>query len=87
LVGPLKALLDLKLAPRLLAMPLTGGQGTFEDRHWNRHGHVELLSLESQAALIRLDPTTMASEVDHQRAVTGAAGPRTPAIVPGLQRL
>ena len=28
----------------------------------------------------------MASEVDHQRAVTGAAGPRTPAIVPGLQR-
>jgi hypothetical protein len=48
LVGRLKALLDLKLAPRLLAMSLIGGQGTFEDWHWNRHEHVELLSLESQ---------------------------------------
>jgi hypothetical protein len=45
-------------------MPLTEEIGeTFEDWHWNRHDHTALLSLESQASLIRLDPTTMVNEV------------------------
>lgn len=63
-IGPLKTMLDLKFGPRLLAMPITEEVGeTFDDWHWNRYDHTALLTVESQAALMRLEPTTVVEEV------------------------
>jgi hypothetical protein len=63
-IGPLKTMLDLKFGPRLLAMPITEEIGeTFDNWHWNRHDYTALLTVESQAALVRLEPATVVDEV------------------------
>jgi hypothetical protein len=59
-VGPLKTMFDLKFGPRLLAMPITEEVGeTFDDWYWNRYDHTALLTVESQASLMRLELATV----------------------------
>jgi hypothetical protein len=63
-IGPLKTVLDLKFGPRLLAMPITEEVGeTFDDWHWNRYEQTALLTVESQASLMRLESATVVDEV------------------------
>lgn len=55
-VAPMKAILDLKFGPRLLAIPITEEVGeTFSDWHWNRRIHTPGVSAESQANLKALN--------------------------------
>jgi len=73
-VASLKTLLDLKLGPRLFAMPITEEIGeTFEDWHWNRRINTGLVSIESQVALRHINATTITNEVipliDQQQAL------------------
>jgi hypothetical protein len=63
-VAPLKALLDLKFGPRLLAMPLTEEIGeAFEDGHWNRRDQSGLFTTESQASIRQIQVHEIADEL------------------------
>jgi hypothetical protein len=60
----LRTLLDLKLGPRLLAMPLTEEAGeVFDDWHWNRKIETGLFSAESQAMFRQLRGDITAEEI------------------------
>lgn len=63
-VADLKALLDLKYGPRLLAMPITEEVGeTFDDWHWNRHIHSSKISAETQATFKSINGNEMIKDL------------------------
>lgn len=63
-VASLKALLDLALGPRLLAMPLTEEVGeTFPDWHWNRRLDAGRFSAETQAEVRELPARNLADRL------------------------
>ncbi|WP_146608198.1 hypothetical protein [Streptomyces sp. NTH33] len=63
-LASLKTLLDLRIGPRLLAIPITEEVGeTFEDWHWNRRIDTGLFSAESQAVLRHLEAKALAADV------------------------
>ncbi len=64
-VASLKALLDLHVGPRLLAMPLTEEVGeAFDDWHWTRRLDAGLISAETQAAFRQLHTSELVVELE-----------------------
>lgn len=70
----LKAMLDLRFGPRLLAMPLLEEAGAvFDDWHWTRRLDSELVKRENQATWISMDGREIATEIESMLDANDAA--------------